>query len=276
MLDDSFRKRFKTVPLAISSSVNYGTDVHNHSEFEILYFEKGNQTVKIGDRFYHTKGGDIVCVNPMEIHSFTVDKTQQSISKCVCFDCSLIFGSDISQKLVNETTLVAHHIQGESEHGKYLVDLFLKIYSLAERSDGVDGEILSMEFRAYLTLFFAYVLKNLLLDRHLNKPKNADFCGAVISFVKEHYVEKITSKEVAEALSFNQSYFCRNFKKNFGVNFTEYLTVYRLSVARKLLEQKRSVTQVAFDCGFLSATQFSKCFKEKFGVLPSKYKSKSQ
>ena len=161
-------------------------------------------------------------------------------------------------------------------HGKYLAELFNKIYNVAEQGDSIDSEIFSMEIRAYLTLFFAYVFKNFLLDKDLSTPKNADFCGAVISFVKEHYVEKITSKEVATALSFNQSYFCRNFKKNFGVNFTEYLTVYRLSVARKLLEQKRSVTQVAFDCGFLSATQFSKCFKQKFGVLPSKYKSKSQ
>ena len=276
MLDDSFRKRFKSVPLAISQSGNWGADPHNHSEFEILYFEKGKQTVKIGGKTYQTSAGDIICVNPMEVHSFTVEKGEDSLSKCVCFDCSLISGGELSEKLASEVSTVVNFISHSSPYNSYLANLFLKVYESAKNCDDLDGEIFAMEIKAFITLFFAYVFKNRLLDGKLCKRQNADFCSLVIEFVKNHYKERITSKEVASALSFNQSYFCRNFKKNFGVNFTEYLCVHRLSIARTLLEQKRSVTFVAYDVGFQSPAQFSKCFKSKFGVLPSKYKAKSQ
>ncbi len=276
MLNDSFRKRFKTIPLATSLSEGWGADPHNHSEFEILYFEKGNQTVKIGGQTYQTSAGDLICVNPMEVHSFTVEKGERSRSKCICFDCSLILGGELSEKLASEVSTVAHHIKGDTEHSRYLADLFLRIYDSAENSEGLDGEVFAMEVKGLITLFFAYIFKNNLHGDRGNKSQNHDFCSAVIAFVKEHYKERITSKEVASALSFNQSYFCRNFKKNFGVNFTEYLNVYRLSIARTLLEQKHSVTLVAYELGFQTPTQFSKCFKQKFGVLPSKYRVKSQ
>lgn len=276
MLDDSFRKRFKNIPIAISSSINYGADQHNHSEFELLYFESGKQTVKIGNKTYQTKAGDLILVNPMEIHSFSVDKTSNSLSKCVCFDCLLILNPKISESLLNGRAYVSRYISGDSVHAKPLRELFLKIYEACESASEISGDIFEMEIKSYLTLYFAYVFKNLLLDVDLDKPKSAEFCSSVISYVKDRYSENISSKDVASALSFNQSYFCRNFRRNFGVNFSEYLKIYRLSISRKLLEEKKSVSEVAFDVGFQNVNQFSKCFKEKFGVLPSKYKQKSQ
>ncbi|MBQ3235234.1 MAG: AraC family transcriptional regulator [Clostridia bacterium] len=275
MFDDSFRKRFKNVPLAISCAKNWGTKPHNHSEFEILYLESGKQTVKIGDKAFSTSGGDLMFINPMEIHSFSVDVSVENASKCICFDCSMLNSSNLSEKLKLEVASVVRHIPSSSPHNEYLRDLFLKIYNEVDRDNeggDLDNEISAMEIKSYITLIFAYLFKNSLVDKDRLKPKNADFCASVIDYVKVHYNEPITSKEISAALSFNQSYFCRNFKKNFGNNFTDYLNTYRISVSRKLLEEGKSVTNVAFEVGFQSATRFSKYFKKNFGVLPSKYK----
>jgi AraC-like DNA-binding protein len=47
---------------------------------------------------------------------------------------------------------------------------------------------------------------------------------------------------------------------------------YRLDKALKLLEKKtENISEVAFETGFNSPAYFSKCFSDKFGILPSKY-----
>ncbi len=277
MLDDSFRKRYKNVPLAISESTDWNTSAHNHVEFEILYFEEGASTVKVGDKTYHVSDGDMVFVNPMEIHSIIVDKKRPNRHKCVCFDCSMLFSKYTSENLQAETTLVAKYIPSSSPYNKRVKELFLKVYNATYKeqiSSQSEGEIYAMEMQAYLSLLFAYLFKNSLFENSQSRPKNEDFSRAVVEYVKNHYNEPITSKEIAKDLSFNQSYFCRNFKKNFSCSFTDYLNSYRLSLSRKMLEERKSVTQVAFDCGFVSSSKFSKCFKKTFGVLPSKYKAK--
>ncbi len=277
MLDDSFRNRYKNVPLAISESTDWNTDAHNHVEFEILYFEEGSSTVRVGDKTFLVSDGDIVLVNPMEIHSIIVDKKRPNRQKCICFDCSMLYSKYMSENLQAETTLVTKLIPSSSPYNKRVGELFLKVYNATYKgqiSSESEGEIYAMEMQAYLSLLFAYLFKNSLVEKNQSKPKNEDFSRVVVEYVKNHYNEPITSREIAKALSFNQSYFCRNFKKNFGCSFTEYLNSYRLSLSRRMLEERKSVTQVAFDCGFISSSKFSKCFKKTFGVLPSKYKAK--
>ena len=52
MINNSFNKRYKKLPIATSESVNCDTEVHNHSEFEILYIEKGSSEVTVSGKTF--------------------------------------------------------------------------------------------------------------------------------------------------------------------------------------------------------------------------------
>ena len=93
---------------------------------------------------------------------------------------------------------------------------------------------------------------------------------AVISVPRNN--GNLTSRDVAAELCYSQSYFCRRFKRDFGMCFSEYLNAYRLNVARGLLlEKKRTVTEVAASVGFSSVSYFTRCFQRRFDMLPSDY-----
>jgi AraC-like DNA-binding protein len=68
-------------------------------------------------------------------------------------------------------------------------------------------------------------------------------------------------------------YFCKMFKKATGVNFTNYLSRVRVEKAKSLLLNPNArVSEVAFDSGFASITNFNRTFKQLAGQSPSDYR----
>ena len=61
------------------------------------------------------------------------------------------------------------------------------------------------------------------------------------------------------------------FKEETGENFVEYLNRVRLVKAAELLQRDLSVSEIALQTGFKSASYFNKKFKEFFGVPPTSY-----
>jgi AraC-like DNA-binding protein len=73
-------------------------------------------------------------------------------------------------------------------------------------------------------------------------------------------------------LGFSKSQLNRNLKKLTGKSPNNFIVEYKLDKALKALhDQKGNISEIAFETGFNSAAYFSTCFKNKFGVLPSKY-----
>ncbi len=270
MLDDSFKTRYKNIPVAISEQNNFSaTKLHNHSEFEILLVTSGSCTVCIAGNEYPAKTNDIIFINPMETHEINVNSDKPYSHKCMCFDISIIMNNKISESLKTECESIVHIVKENTIHGKYLRETFEKAFVEVKNESDTFG----MEVTAYLMLMFSYILKHNLIDTKCKKPAENKFCFCVLEYINNNYREIATSKQAADACYLNHSYFCRKFRKHFGISFSEYLTRYRISVARTMLEEdKHSISEISHLCGFDTPTYFSKCFKNLVGLLPLEYK----
>ncbi len=88
-------------------------------------------------------------------------------------------------------------------------------------------------------------------------------------FIEENFQEPIRLKEVAVAANMSEYYFCRRFREITGATFSDYLTRTRLEKARCLLaEPERRISEVAFEVGFQSLSQFNRSFRKIFGCSP--------
>lgn len=271
MIDDNFRINYKAIPLAIHITFDNKNDtsLHNHYEFEVLFITEGSSTVKINDVVYSVKKGDMIFVNPFEIHSITVNSDAPYSHQCICFDYTLIIDQRITEAFKTKNLHIAPVVRAGEAAQPFLKECFQNIIRLYEE----DGEYSDTQITAYLSLMFTHMMKYNLTKKAPPISRNTAFCAAVLAYVKSHYRENITSRQLAEAISHNHSYFCRKFAKNFGQSFSEYLTVYRISVSKKYLEEGReNISQIALLCGFSSHTYFSKCFKKYVGILPSEYR----
>lgn len=95
----------------------------------------------------------------------------------------------------------------------------------------------------------------------------------VMEYVEENYRESLSLKEVAEHSYITYYYLSRNFREMFGMNFYDYLNQVRLKhVTSDLLYTNKSITQIAIDNGYGSASAFNRIFRQHFQMTPIEYK----
>ncbi|MEP3210049.1 MAG: nickel-binding protein [Maribacter sp.] len=82
----------------------------------------------------------------------------------------------------------------------------------------------------------------------------------------------ITVSDFQENLGYSKSNMYRTMIAILGKSPNSFLKDYRLNKALQLLDKQNSnISEIAYRTGFSSPAYFSKCFNEKYSILPSKY-----
>jgi AraC-like DNA-binding protein len=93
-------------------------------------------------------------------------------------------------------------------------------------------------------------------------------------YIAEHKTEGLSLAAVAKVAGSSVFHFCKTFHKSTGLNFTDYVARARVEDAKKgLLNPNRRISEIAYDVGFQSLTQFNRTFKKIFGQSPSEYRT---
>lgn len=98
-----------------------------------------------------------------------------------------------------------------------------------------------------------------------------EFLKQLDTIIQEHLLdENLDTKILTEQMCVSYSVLYRKLKDLTDMNVTEYIRKHRLTKALQLLNDGYNVNETMVRCGFYSRSYFRKCFKEEFGVLPSK------
>jgi two-component system response regulator YesN len=92
-------------------------------------------------------------------------------------------------------------------------------------------------------------------------------------YIADHYMEQIKLEDVARAVYLNPIYLSTIFKMHSGINYTDYLTNYRIDAAKELLKSTGiSIAEIAAKVGYMEARYFSKIFTKTVGIKPKDYR----
>ncbi|UOQ46622.1 helix-turn-helix domain-containing protein [Gracilibacillus caseinilyticus] len=97
----------------------------------------------------------------------------------------------------------------------------------------------------------------------------------VIHIIQREFDQDLTLESVALRLHYNTSYLSSLFRKETNLSFSEYLSHYRLEIAKKLLEETSiSVKEIAERLRYNNSQNFIRSFRKKAGITPGQYRKK--
>ena len=95
----------------------------------------------------------------------------------------------------------------------------------------------------------------------------------VISFISEHYCEKIYVEKLADMINVSSDYFTKMFKDSIGKTPIEYINGLRINRAMELLyKTDESMSEIADEIGFCNPNYFHKTFKQYMDQSPLAYR----
>lgn len=118
--------------------------------------------------------------------------------------------------------------------------------------------------------------RNLIIDHKLIKaldPAEENFLIKLMNYVEQVWnASSFNVHNFSSGLGYSKSQFYRKLIKLTGMSPNNFIREFRLHKALELLhKQNRNISEIAYESGFNSPAYFSKCFMEKYGILPSKF-----
>lgn len=98
--------------------------------------------------------------------------------------------------------------------------------------------------------------------------------GTIYGYIHSNYHEHVDVNEVAERVGLSSSAFCRYFKRQTKMTFTDFVNQYRINQAKTMLLKDVTVTEACYDVGFQSLSYFNKLFNKLEGLGPMEFKKR--
>jgi AraC-like DNA-binding protein len=253
---------------------------HFHSEYQLFVVLKGEGTRFIGNHIQSFQAGDMVFTGPnlphlwrsdqsyfqpdngLETHGIVIYFPDHFLNNAV-FDLEE-FGK-IAELL--QTSASGIFIKGQTQR------IILNRMSALLIKDGIGSIIQLLEILEIISQSSDFELITDPNYVNLHKESERDRMGMVYELVMKNYTNKITLKEAANLCNLSESAFSRYFKSRANQSFSTFLSQVRIHQACKLLqEDKLNISQICFECGFFTLSNFNRQFKDRMGKTPLDYR----
>ena len=107
-----------------------------------------------------------------------------------------------------------------------------------------------------------------------NEKTNVTAIKLAKQYIINNFNKNITLKEVADEVFLSQNYLSELFKKEMGEGFYDFLSRYRIQVAKNLLlTTNLRVYEVAQNVGYNDSITFGRAFKKLTGATPNSFRN---
>ncbi len=253
----------------------HGYALHAHNCYEIIYLRRGTLNVQVNNRQYKAIGPSLIFLSKLEHHSLQVDgDVYERYWLCIspAGAGNLIPNFVLLSLLSNRPEEFCHVLDAHDfsqDADRIFSGCVREFYDpqayAAERQAALLSDLLILIYRKKPALFAT------------DNDKTVSIIWKIQRQLEQNYAERITLASLAAEHHISPSYLSHLFKRITGYTIIQYLTMCRLSVARKLLsETDLSITEVVYATGFSDCSNFSRLFKREIGCSPVDYKKQEQ
>ena len=108
-------------------------------------------------------------------------------------------------------------------------------------------------------------------------PECQHAMSEAVRYLLANFRDEIRLEDVLDLTHMSKATFSRQFKKHSGKSFSDFLSQIRLqSACRELIENNRSILDIALSSGFSQVTFFNRLFRRTQHCSPSQYRLREQ
>lgn len=250
-------------------------EYHHHDFSKIVILIDGDLTYYIEGKAYILKPWDILFINKNEIHKPVVnpDKYYERIV--------IWLNPDFMAKYAQGNNDLLKCFEIAIKNNYNLLRLNMKsieiIKNIIQDIQSCDN---SNEFGSEILKESLFVQLMVLMNRlFLNSDKNRDMediqydktIEGVLNYINSNLENDLSIDTIASNFFISKYYLMRKFKSQIGSSIHNYIIQKRLILAKSLISEGLTMSNVCSKCGFNDYSSFVRAFKKVYGVSPSNY-----
>ena len=253
---------------------------HYHPEVELTFIEQGWGTRFVGDSIEEFNSGDLILLGSNLPHVWRSDNS--------------FYQGNLEKIAISHAIQFVPEVLNDSFSKLPEMQSVFKLLEQAQMGIKIEGEFRSVIKSKILEMGSLTGARriSLLIDilemivHHENKRTlssinfmqnyhgyDTEKINKVYEYVLRNFQEEITLKKMADLANLSETHFCRFFKSRTRKSLIEFVNEVRISHAcRLLIEQEKSVNEIAFESGYNNIANFNRQFKQIKKITPLSFK----
>lgn len=259
-----------------STQIRHASLPHWHEGVELIHVLGGGMRCTINEEILELEPGDFCFINKRQMHVADSGSHDNFNANVIVVDPIMMTRNDdvftrYISPVLDEDTFTHFHLKCNTgtaaELGGYVDEITdLQTDKPTAYELTIIG-LLHLVFQRIYTVFNSGETDLFYLDADTTAQRKMS------SYIYEHFNEKITLDDIAAAGNVSRSKCSKVFKRYLQKSPIDFLNLYRLEVASRLLcNTNESISRIAFSCGFSQQSYFNRLFGRTYGCTPREYR----
>jgi AraC-like DNA-binding protein len=247
-------------PCQSGQFISSGTWIHPRSvrnTYELILVAEGCLRIFEDKKKFNVESGETLLLHPGKVHGGIVETDKPVSFYWLHF------------KLLNQDNHLCSTIDVEQHcrksDRKKIEPLFQEYISAQQNRilSPLLGEIILLQIFMYLS------------EKETPYKPFHPVADQIARYIAEHFLEPISTSNIAEELGRNASYLGRCYKHTYGTNITDAINHHRILRSKRMLtESNLNIDEIALECGFNDPNYFRRVFKHSLGISPRIYRKR--
>lgn len=254
----------KRIPVSSTKGDRLSDEPHLHNHLEVVFLLEGASGTLCETAEDTIQPGDVFISFPNQVHCYP--KVGNGHAKHLIFIFSPIVCSefkDLFHRMIPTRSVVR-----KEELDPEIPILAQKIYE----ENGKDTPYREVITRGYLIAFLGKLFRS--MEFREEKQSDGTLLKSILNYCNKYYTEPLSLDRLSTELNVGKYHISHIFSKKLKLSFPDYVNGLRINDAiRKLTaDPDRSITDIAYDCGFSSTRTFNRAFVKYTGISPREYR----
>lgn len=248
--------------------------IKSNEYYKILFIFEGNCEIKWGYKSQDGNKDSIILISPnnsIEV-VLKLNRTITIYELVITTELlNILSDEDVNlAKSFNSVSFGCNVVNANTETTMLIKNILKKLYRSKENKHEFAE---SIYIKSMLSIVVVMILRSCIYAQSKQKIKrNTPFLiDDIFAYISNHITEEISLDCLEREFYISKFHISREFKKLTGTTLHKYIVKAKLDLCKKLIEEGKSITDIAQICNLGSYNNLFRVFKKEFGITPKEY-----